>query len=535
MKTEYLRHEYTWSNHCITGNRLGWGITASSLPEKKEYLRELEKFAQAAVTDKSGKVEVEELVYSSVCGYVKMISSLSVSGDDRRQNKRVRLFQAKASDKNPSVYLSARGNWESQETGVFLSPVYQETCLYDGSKIIEKWNLENRLSDLMRAVFWCLSDNAEGLDIVASSWEEKDFAQNSGEIMYLIHSFLPECLRQKAGYVSFTREGLPSVPFYFSKEACSPFFFDLEKGMDSREEDEMDHYFFGGFSKHFSMQDDCFRKFMDEAQTYLNTMGNSGNLLNKLEWVYYYVAVKFGEEHLSFPELCKRLPELLYWEAKDRYFSKIAEFVLGEIRERKLNGNEERLYVKSLVAGVTGRSKPRIVSELDKILEKIRKEDPKLLGGILPEICESNRELYTMLVCRFYSKEDCFFGKELFAEKSKSMNTLSEYVENLSEKEIPSGMKDHILRTGIRLLNQNLFDKKQYELFDHMAVHLNREGQWVRILKDFVGQLEEHVKSFNEEQLDTACFVEELLGSHCGSGAGTVLRDERGRHEKVER
>ena len=26
MKIEYLIHEYTWSNHCISGNKLGWGI-----------------------------------------------------------------------------------------------------------------------------------------------------------------------------------------------------------------------------------------------------------------------------------------------------------------------------------------------------------------------------------------------------------------------------------------------------------------------------------------------------------------------------
>ena len=42
MKIEYLIHEYTWSNHCISGNKLGWGIVASSIPEDRTYLRELE-------------------------------------------------------------------------------------------------------------------------------------------------------------------------------------------------------------------------------------------------------------------------------------------------------------------------------------------------------------------------------------------------------------------------------------------------------------------------------------------------------------
>ena len=76
MKTEYLIHEYMWSNHCISGNKLGWGITASSMPEDRAYLRELEKLAQAAVIDKTGKTEVDELVYSSVCGFVDEFCSM---------------------------------------------------------------------------------------------------------------------------------------------------------------------------------------------------------------------------------------------------------------------------------------------------------------------------------------------------------------------------------------------------------------------------------------------------------------------------
>ena len=96
MKIEYLIHEYTWSYHCISVNKLGWGIVASSIPEDRTYLRELEKVAQAAVVDKTGRIEVEELVYSPVCGFVKMTSIPCESGEDKRQNKRVRLYQPKA-------------------------------------------------------------------------------------------------------------------------------------------------------------------------------------------------------------------------------------------------------------------------------------------------------------------------------------------------------------------------------------------------------------------------------------------------------
>ena len=120
MKIEYLIHEYTWSNHCISGNKLGWGIVASSIPEDRTYLRELEKVAQAAVVDKTGRIEVEELVYSPVCGFVKMTSIPCESGEDKRQNKRVRLYQPKAPDHNPAVYLAPGIEWTEGESTGFL-------------------------------------------------------------------------------------------------------------------------------------------------------------------------------------------------------------------------------------------------------------------------------------------------------------------------------------------------------------------------------------------------------------------------------
>lgn len=121
MKTEYLIHEYMWSNHCISGNKLGWGITASSMPEDRAYLRELEKLAQAAVIDKTGKTEVDELVYSSVCGFVKMSSVPCESGEDKRQNKRVRIYQPKAPESNPVAYLAPGGNGQRKRVLVIYS------------------------------------------------------------------------------------------------------------------------------------------------------------------------------------------------------------------------------------------------------------------------------------------------------------------------------------------------------------------------------------------------------------------------------
>ena len=121
MKTEYLIHEYMWSNHCISGNKLGWGINCFLHAGRQSYLRELEKLAQAAVIDKTGKTEVDELVYSSVCGFVKMSSVPCESGEDKRQNKRVRIYQPKLLKVIQQPILHREGNGQRKRVLVIYS------------------------------------------------------------------------------------------------------------------------------------------------------------------------------------------------------------------------------------------------------------------------------------------------------------------------------------------------------------------------------------------------------------------------------
>lgn len=173
MKIEYLIHEYTWSNHCISGNKLGWGIVASSIPEDRTYLRELEKVAQAAVVDKTGRIEVEELVYSPVCGFVKMTSIPCESGEDKRQNKRVRLYQPKAPDHNPAVYLAPGMEWTEGESIGFLPPLTLEEAKFDREDILRELCLEERLPEFMQVVFWCLSGHSEGLNMLLQTGRKK--------------------------------------------------------------------------------------------------------------------------------------------------------------------------------------------------------------------------------------------------------------------------------------------------------------------------------------------------------------------------
>ena len=87
---------------------------------------------------------------------------------------------------------------------------------------------------------------------------------------------------------------------------------------------------------------------------------------------------------------------------------------------------------------------------------------------------------------------------------ARDMESLYKYVKDFNEEKVPGEQKDEILRTGIGLLNEELFDKDRFELFDKIAIHLNRREQWIKILQDFVKQLQEHAALFNNCLLYTS-------------------------------
>ena len=516
MKIEYLIHEYTWSNHCISGNKLGWGITASSMPEDRAYLRELEKLAQAAVVDKTGSVEVEELVYSSVCGFVKMSSLPCESGEDKRQNKRVRMYQPKAPESNPSAYLAPGKEWSEGESVGFLPPLQLEETEFHIRDILREMNLEERLPEFMQVVFWCLSGHSEGLNIVASDWKEEDFAANSKKLMYVIHSFLPQSIRERAGYVSFTREAIPSVAFYFSQEICGTRYFLLSGENEWQSSwDELDTYFYTKFADACMKKNTVYKIFEKEVSKYLKSIRRTGNVLKKIEWIFYDISRKQGDSSLSKEYLIENIPELLYWVGKDKGLEFVAEDILKEVQESNFSQLERQRYVESLLRGITGRSKDRIMAELDRILSEVFEKDSVEFATLLSVIREKNKDIYTCLLCtEVTGAEKADYRQSMFRLNARDMESLCKYVWDFNEESVPGERKDDILRTGIGLLNEKIFDRKRYELFDKIAIFLNRKEQWILILEDFVRQLREHSHLFNKEQMDTACYIEQLLGEY---------------------
>ena len=368
-----------WSNHCISGNKLGWGITASSMPEDRAYLRELEKLAQAAVIDKTGKAEVDELVYSSVCGFVKMSSVPCESGEDKRQNKRVRIYQPKAPESNPVAYLAPGGEWAEEESVGYLQPLFLEEPEFHRKDILQEMNLMSRLPEFMQVVFWCLSGHSEGINIVAPDWKEEEFAEKAKRLMYVIHSLLPQPARERAGYVSFTREAIPSVSFYFSQKVCGTKYFNLSEKSERNDwentQTALDQYFYNGFAQASQKEDEIYRDFQKTAGKYLKTVRDNGNLLKKVEWIFYDIARKHGQSALSIEILSENFPELLYWVCKDKALEYVAEDILKEIREYKFSAKERQKYIENLLTGMTGRSRERILKEIDRVLGEVFEED----------------------------------------------------------------------------------------------------------------------------------------------------------------
>ena len=295
MTSEYLRHEYTWSNHCITGNVLGWGMTASSCPKDRDMLRELEKTASAAEPERAKGIPVEELSFVPLCGFVKMTVIPWDSGEDNRKNKKVFLYQPKETSASPGVYMAPRGFWEDQPQDGYLPAVKIEERTERPEDIFIKMHVYDRLPDFLRAVFWCLFEKKQGLNFAAPSWKQEEFAENAGVLMYAIHSILPS--REPLGENCINLSE-------FEKQEFPPVTSKLEE------------YFFYHLSEFLVKKDDLYDKFWSEAEQYLKT-STGGNEERKLQWLFYMFCQKHGKESLEKNELLPGMPELFYWASRE--------------------------------------------------------------------------------------------------------------------------------------------------------------------------------------------------------------------------
>lgn len=515
MIKQYFRHEYTWSGRSISGNKLGWGMVASSIPKDKNVLRELEKMAATTVPDKKG-IPVETLTYSSVTGFVKMLTIPARAGEDNRENKLVEIYQPKEKNTGPGCYMAPTGCWEQNETESYLPEVSFPEITQDPKDILTEYALLDRLPEVFRVVYWCLFECPSGINVVAPSWEDSDFAENARKIMYAIHCMLPEPLRKKAGYCFPVTEMQSGVPFCFSSQICHKDYFSLdtfEGILQKREPDILDYYFYYYLSCYFVGQRELFDEFMEYATGYLKEKKCGSMELSRLQWLFYGFTRKKGVLPLDGGYLMEHLPQLLYWASREEIFRETVNEVLASIHKMSFTPALEQSYTELLLKGVTSRSKADVISELHWLMEKTWDKNNKAAKERLHLIEETNKALFTELVCDNYEKAETWSGK-LFCEHMSSFDRIETYLDKMEPRYIPGEMKDQIIRNMIMLLNENLFEIKNHDAFDRIMLRLGRKKQWVLILKDFVSQLDEREENLTEDQKDAANHVRKLLSKY---------------------
>ena len=536
MTSEYLRHEYTWSNHCITGNVLGWGMTASSCPKDRDMLRELEKTASAAEPERAKGIPVEELSFVPGCGFIKMTVIPWDSGEDNRKNKKVFLYQPRETSAGPDVYMAPQGIWEDEAREGYLAPVNMEARTERPEDIFIEMQVYDRLPDFLRAVFWCLFEKKQGLNFAAPSWKQEEFAGNAGKLMYAIHCILPESLRKKAGYVSYTEQPVSRESFYFSKEPCGENCInlsDFERQEFPPAVSKLEEYFFYHLSELLVKKDALYDRFWSEAERYLKT-STGGNEERKIQWLFYMFCQKNGREPLDKNNLLPGIPELFYWASREPELRETAGEVRAFLHKERFTREEKEEYIRILLEGFTKRAQEAVCGELDWILSSLYADSRKYFQEQLAVIKEKNPLIYALLLAQNTDKEGAW-QQENFKKNTTSFSKMENYVGVLEKAEIPPEVKNQIILAGIHLLNKNLFKKENYTKFDALMNRLSRKDQWVEILKDFVAnQLEPEAENLDDAQLKTACYVEQFLKKYAPEEVSGVLAEEQKRRRKEE-
>lgn len=537
MKIEYLRHIYTWSSQCITGNRLGWGITASSVPKDKNVLREIEKLAQVMEPDRVDGVPVEAVVYSPVAGYVRMRVVPAPSGEDNRANKEIRILQpvhAKGGEIEACFLRPAEekelwenDGWEPKDFSGELPIREIEGNLSSPHTIAKDLGIYDRLPALLRAVFLCLFEYRDGLNVTAPSWEKDEMAENASKFMYVVHSLLPEPLRKKAGYRSYAWQQGEGTAFYFSTRSCGAPSMSLpdcrlEKG--EKEPEELEDYFYEGLAELYQNQPEAYREFMVKATDYLDTRNCTGNELCKLQWLFYDWMRQKGKKELSRKYLMEHLPELFYWYPKEPALRELTDSIVGWLHQENWTEEEIFCYVNALQEGVTKSSMERICQEMIWILTDLLSRNRKLAREVFAEIEHRGRALYGILLFSARKQTGTILA-EIWEEKMGTLERIEEFL-SVCPGTLPEECKDEIVQQGIGLLNRNLFLEENYFTFDRIMTALDRESQWITVLEDFVDQLTASKDKLKDDQLAVACSVERLLAHHVPKGEYMTLQKE---------
>ncbi|MEE1228641.1 MAG: hypothetical protein U0K57_06695 [Lachnospiraceae bacterium] len=380
VRNQFLRHEFMWSDHCITGARLGWGITASSIPNQKDVLTELEKIAANASKIEMQPFPIEELAYSQDYGFLKLVMEETDPGADERANKRVCIYQQEfPTEEQPEAYLAPSKTWKDQAVDGYLIPEEIETLPRDVLEKFKDTDFYDRLPELLRAIYWTIFGKITGLNFLYDRGNNEN-GRVSRETMNLVHHLLPLTMRRRAVYLSYTKKVPEDVPFYFSdrklqETAIHIYDFKRDVAEEWMKGDVLDDYFFYHMAKYYVMGDPYYSDFFERTDDYIRRQGYRPETLRKLEWVFYETSLERGENLIDKESLFGMLPELYYWSSRDPFLQEYVDKLREHLHEEDWTSKQEILYAGRLLRGFTKSSKKLIEEEMCWILRNRIKED----------------------------------------------------------------------------------------------------------------------------------------------------------------
>lgn len=402
MKIRFLQHEYTWSDHCITGSRLGWGITASSTPRSLAMLKELEKLAAEPEPCRTDDTVVEELIYSPAAGFVRLFLWPLEQGDDGRNNKYVRILQtADPGETRPEAYFAGAGRLLFKDPAVKGQENLPELTFTeyksDPDEILKSAGLYDRLPDFLKVLFTSLMEGREGLNIVCPEWTGQELAEGAARIMYAVHCLLPEELRKKAGYRSPAGKGRGGIAFFFSQKPCAGKALILPGRIpvvrDPGSEDLSD-IFYQGLAYYWKQDRDRYKKVLDEISAYLEFSSEEGRKLEKIQWIFCDTWLRERNTYFSPETIAANLPDLMYWSDREEIFRGIRDRCLERLHQEEENRELMDLYLDALLDKISGRSLESCCHELEFILKAGLKKDETEAGRILLKIQEKNLPVF---------------------------------------------------------------------------------------------------------------------------------------------
>lgn len=529
MKVEYLRHEYTWSSKCITGPKVGWGVTGSSTPLDKDKLIDLEKMAAGTVSDPADRVPIESLVYSPECGYIKMITLPYHDGEDGRKSKMVHIYQVSEQvNMIPEAYLLPVGDeqWNDKKIGEYFAPVVADTLDKNVDEILDETGCLDQLPEFLQVVFKALFGDSENVNFVAN-WSEHEFAEKSCELMYAIHRLIPDLLCKKASYQSFTRGDVGNATFYFSKEAVGTNCVRLDGSpiLEAESKTELEDFFYHRLAASYVKKDSLYAQMADKMSAYYSEHSTQSNTLHKLQWILLSLCMKAGEETVSKSYIMNEIPQLFYWCEEDEELKEIVDLVLDDLHRQKFDPRDYAAYLTTLVEGYTKRAEKYIGEECIWCMKQLFHQRTDLFKKQIKMLQKKNTNLYTIVLSADIDQDDSF-ASQIFDGNTPDFLKFRTYLLSMNLEVATEDFKDRCLVRSIDLLNEDLFRLKSYQCFDEIVKKLERQKQAAVILKSFILQLQELRTDLDDERLETGSYVESLLNEYEGADKYTLLTSE---------